>query len=371
MSIIIFIIILALLVLTHELGHFLLAKKNGVRVDEFGLGFPPRLWGIKKGETLYSINAIPFGGFVKIFGEDPDADSIEGVDSGRSLVNKSKKVQGVILAGGVFFNILLAWFLLTIGFTLGLPVSESSAPAGSKLINSEIVINDVLKNSPAEQAGLKPGDRVLAATFGLEKIVSPATTDLQKFLGEKGGQVVDLTVKKNSGSDKGQIVNLKVTPKASSAGERAMIGISMDKVGVLKLPFYQAIYEGLSFTISTFYLTAVAFFNLIVGAFQGGPVLDSVTGPIGLATIVGNTASLGFSYLLSFTAVISLNLAVLNLIPFPALDGGRIFVLFIEWVRGRRIKPEIINTVNMVGFGLLLLLMAVVTYKDIARIVVG
>lgn len=369
MSIIIFLVIIALLILVHEFGHFIVAKKSGVRVDEFGLGFPPRIWGFKKGETIYSINWIPFGGFVRIHGENPDEDSTSGPDAGRSLVNKPKKIQAAVFAAGVIFNIIFAWILLSIGLTFGMPTSEASVPKGYALQNTQLIITDVLKDSPADRAGIKAGDIVLGVRAWDAELVNPATAELQNFIAEHGGVKVNFTLKRIE-SDKDVLAS--AVPKDGIVPGKAAIGISMDKVGVLKLPLHQALWQGTIFTGSSLYVTAKGLWSLIASAFSGSTaVLKQVAGPVGLASMVGNISQLGFSYVLSFIALISVNLAVLNLVPFPALDGGRLLFLLIEAIKGSPINPKIANTLNTVGFLLLLLLMVAVTYQDIGRIVTG
>ena len=152
MTVLLFLLILLVLILVHEFGHFLTAKWAGIRVDEFGVGFPPRLWGTKRGETLYSVNALPLGGFVKIFGEDPDQASLEGPDSARSFVHKPKLIQSALLVPGGGCNILLAWLLLSLGFMLGMPTALHNA-RGYELSQVRLTTTSVLSNSPAEQAG--------------------------------------------------------------------------------------------------------------------------------------------------------------------------------------------------------------------------
>jgi regulator of sigma E protease len=154
MTIIIFIIVLAALVFVHELGHFLAAKSSGIRVDEFGLGFPPKLWSFKKGETTYSLNAIPFGGFVKIFGENPDQESIEGPDKNRSFVHKPKYIQAWVLSAGVIFNILFAWILISIGYMVGMPVPVDYSP-GVKIDNAIVTITLFRRAHRPKRPGLK------------------------------------------------------------------------------------------------------------------------------------------------------------------------------------------------------------------------
>ncbi len=192
MNILIFLVILALLVLVHEFGHFIVAKKNGVRVDEFGLGFPPRIFGKKIGETMYSLNAVPFGGFVKIFGENAESlETPEGIveDKSRSLAHKSKLVQAAVLAAGVSFNVIFAWLIISLGLVTGLPTAVDSTNA-LQVKDARVVISSVLAKSPAEIAGLKPGDILLSLktdTTSLTQNVNPET--VHDFISSNQGQI--------------------------------------------------------------------------------------------------------------------------------------------------------------------------------------
>ena len=171
MPILIFIIILLVLVLVHEAGHFFVAKKFGIRVDEFGFGFPPKLFGKKYGETEYTLNALPLGGFVKIFGENPDEENTNGPDAKRSFVNKPKWQQALVLFAGIFANFLLAWLLLSFGFMSGLPTSVGSEPKGYALEDVHLVVVSVSKDFPAEVAGLKSGDKINSLMSGNDSLV--------------------------------------------------------------------------------------------------------------------------------------------------------------------------------------------------------
>jgi regulator of sigma E protease len=367
MNIIIFVVILLVLVVSHEFGHFIVAKKSGIRVDEFSFGFPPKLFGKKIGETTYNVNLLPLGGYVKIYGENPDEDSMTGPDSGRSFVNKPKYIQAAVLFAGVTMNFLVAWILLSVGFMSGLPTSVQSAPKGAVIENQALTITSILPKSPAEIGGLKVGDKISS----LE-----TSTDSTKLLSsELGTESVQSFVKAHSGENvKVSIIRAKtpmeltVIPEVSKTSGVAMIGISMDTIGTLKLPIHKAVWEGLKLSGDVFVGTVVGFYNLIHGAIIGKANLSSVTGPVGIVGVVGDAAKFGFIYLLSFTALISINLAVINLIPFPALDGGRLLFLLIEKIKGSRIKPQVANVVNMIGFGLLMLLMVVITYHDIVKL---
>ncbi len=365
MSILIFIIILLVLVLVHEFGHFFTAKSFGIRVDEFGFGFPPKLFGFKKGETEYTFNALPLGGFVRIFGESPDEENMNGPDADRSFVNKPKWKQALVLFAGIFSNFLLAWILFSICFMSGFPTSVGSEPNGSQLSDVHLVVLSVLPKSPAETAGLKIGDKILNITSGKNSTsyVSPET--IQSFVVSSAGKEIDIGYTRGQNSE----INLaKILPVENKTDNKPEIGISMDMIGNVKLPFLNAFFEGMRFTLSMTKNTAVGLYTLIAQSIHGKANLSEVSGPVGLVGIVGDAYKFGFVYLLSFTALISINLAIINVIPFPALDGGRIFFLLIEKIKGSRMNPKVANTLNMIGFYLLIFLMLVITYHDVVKL---
>lgn len=356
MTVIIFLIVLAVLIFVHELGHFLVAKACGIRVDAFAIGFGPKL--IKKtvGEVTYSINLIPFGGYVKIFGENPDDESIQGPDIARSFVHKAKWKQVAVLFAGIFFNFLFAWLLITIAFTSGVPTSVDSYPEyRDRMVNQHITITYINEGSPAEKAGLKAGDQIIAQSL----------EEIQSSINDSKTDGVEIRYIRSDVESKATVI----AEEGIVEGKYA-IGIAMDNVATLKLPFFKSIAEGLKMTWYMITATVVGIYTLISGLFTGTANLSAVTGPIGIAGLIGDAAQLGFAYLIMFTAIISINLGVLNFIPFPALDGGRILFVLIEAVIRRPIKPAVANLVNTIGFGLLLLLMVVVTYKDIAKLFV-
>lgn len=367
MSIIIFIVILLVLVVSHEFGHFIVAKKSNIRVDEFSFGFPPKLFGKKIGETTYNFNALPLGGYVKIYGENPDEESMNGIDSKRSFVNKPRYIQAAVLFAGVTMNFLVAWLLLSIGFMSGLPTSTGAIPKGAIIENQALTITSVLPKSPADIGGLKTGDKIISLATSTDSTLllssDIGSENVQTFVKNHSGQKVTVTLIRAK-----QLMNVLVIPEKSTTNDNVMIGISMDTIGTLKLPIHLAVWEGLKLSGDVFIGTVVGFYNLIHGALIGQAHISSVTGPVGIVGVVGDAAKFGFVYLLSFTALISINLAVINLIPFPALDGGRLLFLLIEKIKGSRIKPEIANLINMIGFGLLMLLMVVITYNDIVKL---
>ncbi|MCX6752367.1 MAG: RIP metalloprotease RseP [Candidatus Nomurabacteria bacterium] len=366
MSIIIFIIILLVLVLVHEFGHFFTAKRFGIRVDEFGFGFPPKLFGKKYGETEYSLNLLPIGGFVKIFGENPDEENTNGPDASRSFVNKPKWQQAIVLFAGVFANFLLAWLLFSIGFMSGLPTSVGSEPAGYKLNNVNLTVVSVSPKSPAEVAGLKSGDKIMSIKSDNDSVSDINPDTLKSFILSHGDKKIDVGYIRGQNNEVHSVI---ITPTINKTDNQPEIGISMDMIGTAKLPFFMALKEGMTLTWFVAKSTVIGLYTLIIGGIHGKTdLLASVTGPVGMVGIVGDAFQFGFVYLLSFAALISVNLAIINLLPFPALDGGRLFFLLIEKIKGSRLNPKFANWANMIGFGILILLMVVVTFHDIVKL---
>ncbi|MCC6290978.1 RIP metalloprotease RseP [Candidatus Nomurabacteria bacterium] len=362
MSILLLIVVLGILILSHEFGHFIVAKKSGVRVDEFGFGFPPRLFSFTKGETTYSLNLLPFGGFVKIFGENPDEESLTGRDSSRSLTGKSRSVQAAVLVAGVVCNLLLAWIFLSVGFMIGMPVSTQSGFASEG--EARLIITSINPGSPAELAGLKPGDQILSLADERGIMAEDPNPEIvSTFIAAHPTEDILLSAQRGEAT-----LEFKLRPADGLVQDRAAIGIVMDEVTIARSSFFVAFIHGAEMTARLTIATVFGLWQLIAKSFTGESVLANITGPVGLVGLVSDAALLGFVYLLSFTAFISINLAVLNLVPFPALDGGRLLFLLIEKIKGSPIRPQVANFLNLVGFGLLLLLMLVVTYGDIRRL---
>ena len=369
MNILIFFIILFVLVIVHEFGHFSTAKKFGIRVDEFGFGFPPKLFGWKKGETEYTLNALPFGGFVKIFGDTPDAfnalddQTINSADYERSFIGKPKWQQAIVLFAGVFANFVLAWLLFSVGFMSGLPTSVGSQSEGQVLKNIHLVVVSVLPNSPAQDAGLKSGDKIIKVESGQDSIPEINPDTLKSFILAHPNE--ELQIEYLRGKEESQEVAVK--PKVNENGKPA-IGISMDQIGTAKLSLIPALFEGLRLSLFLTKATAVGLFTFITEGITGRGSLDDVTGPVGLVGIVGDAYEFGFAYLLSFAALISINLAIINLLPFPALDGGRLFFLLIEKIKGSPLNQKAVNMANIIGFSVLIIFMLVITFKDVAKL---
>ncbi len=360
MNILLFAIILAALILVHEFGHFVVAKKSGIRVDEFGIGFPPKLYGKKYGETEYTVNAIPFGGFVKIFGENPEEVSKNGKENQRSFSHKPKLTQVAVLSAGVFFNLLFAWALLTSGFLIGLPSSVSDQLSQGTVSNASLTIVEVMKDSPANLAGMKTGDTILSISYQ-DQIVSKVTPEVfQKFVDEHGSQEISVLLRRGA-LEKTVIV----TPKQGIVDGKSAIGIGMDMVGTMKLPLHRAIYEGGKLTLIYTGQTFKGLYDLLLSAFRGKADMSSVSGPVGIVKIVGDASQLGITYLISLTALISINLAVINILPIPALDGGRVFFILIEAIKRSPIKAKTANLAHSIGFMVLIGLILVITFHDV------
>jgi regulator of sigma E protease len=338
LTILIFIIILGLLVFVHELGHFVMAKRAGMAVEEFGFGFPPRLFGIKRGETTYSINWIPLGGFVKIVGEDG-----ENPNNPRSFGSKNFFARFSTLAAGVTMNMIFAWILLSIALGMGLP-------------NGSVEVSSVHENSPAINAELMVGDQLVKVN-GTE-IFSP--DQLQTLTKENAGKDTTYTIKRGEETFDKQMVPRENPPEGQGA-----LGVTL-RPGTSSYPWYEAPLKGLEVTWRYFWATIMAFGTIIGNLVVGEPAGVEVTGPVGIAKLTGDVAALGFVYLLQFTAILSINLAIINAVPFPALDGGRLLFLVIEKIRGRKMNPLVEQWTNTIGFALLLLLMLIVTIKDVS-----
>ena len=353
-----------MLVFVHELGHFLAAKWAGIKVSEFGLGFPPRIFSRTYGETTYSLNAIPFGGFVRIFGETPDQASISGPESERSFVNKPRWIQAAVLAAGIAFNVIFAWLVISGGFVVGLPTAVDAAPANATVQDAHVVVTSVIKGSPAEKAGLAAGDQILGIRAGADSLrasLDPAA--VQDFIA--GHPAAPITLELQRGSAKKEAV---VVPAQGIVTGKPAIGISMDMIGVLRLSVPRALWEGGKLTISLIQEVAVGLGTFLGKALTFHADFSQVTGPVGIVSVVGSVSQLGFVYLMSFMAYISINLAVINLIPFPALDGGRLLLVIVEGIKGSPIRPKVANAINGIGFALLILVMAVVTVHDVLKL---
>src|SRR3989344_4156897 len=369
MTLVLFLVILGALIFVHELGHFISAKKAGIRVDEFALGFPPRALGKKIGETEYNLNLIPFGGYVKIFGEDGDEDADKrglgtqiSADKERRFTSKPRWVQGIVLASGVLGNIVFAWLLVSIGFMSGVP-SAINGRYAADVRNLELMVTSVLPDSPAYTAGLHSGDVITAIEENGNRFEGTDATVAGNFIGASTDK---LSVFYKRGKEAGSVV---VLPKDGIVEGKHAIGVGLDTIGEVRFGFFRAFFEGALMTWDITREVTVGLVGFLKQAVTLQADLNSITGPLGIAGLVGEARVLGVIYLLSFTAFISINLAVINLLPIPALDGGRLLFLAIEGITRRSIPAKLTRTVNTAGFILLILFMVFITYRDIVKLV--
>lgn len=364
MSIFLFFIVLFVLILVHEWGHFIAAKKTGMRVDEFGIGFPPRLFGVKKGETEYTFNALPIGGFVRIYGEnaeDAARDASNGADASRSFTAKSKVAQAIVLVAGVTMNVLFAWLLIAAALMIGVPTAVDEATAGPE---ARLFVQSVLPDGPASQAGIPTGAIITEVSVSGEVVRAATPSSFRAITEASAGAPLLLTFERPDGSVETATVQ-PVTGIVSDDAERVAVGVGLALIETVREPFFNAFYEAGVRTIVLLKAITIGITTLIVDTFQGQADFSAVTGPVGIVGIVGDAAEFGLTSLILLTAMISLNLAVINLLPFPALDGGRLVFVAVEAITRRPIAPVWVARLNGLGFLLLMALMVAVTYKDI------
>ncbi len=360
MSILLFILILLVLVLVHEAGHFVVAKLAKIRVDEFAFGFPPRLFSFKKGETTYAFNLLPLGGYVKIYGED--ANEVKPEDKARSFSAQPRLVQAAVIVAGVVMNIVLAWVLISATLAIGIlaPVDNDE---GFPVQNARMMISEVSAKGPADISGIAGGDYLISLTDGADSVLATSPEVVSAFIGPREAKPITVTYE-----HQGKEMKATMLPVSGISQKGAAIGIFMDMVGILKLPIDQALYHGVIKTWQYTKMTAIGIWAFLSQAIVGNGNFDDVTGPVGIVKAVGAASSVGFANVLLFTALISINLAIINIIPFPALDGGRLLFITIEGILRRSIPTRVANYVNFGGFALLMLLMLLVTYHDVVKL---
>lgn len=368
-AVVAFVVILGLLVLVHEFGHFWVARRAGVAVEEFAIGFPPRLLSWVRRGTRYSFNLVPFGGFVRLAGEEEPASGTLAATSGSegpsgiSLFQASRWRRAAIMFAGVAMNFLLGAALLAVGFGVGLPqVVDGDLPANARDVRTQVI--SVAASSPAAQAGIQPGD----ALVSLDGQPVASLQQVQAYTGSHAGQPIAVVVRRGQGQE----ISLTLTPQQLPESEgRAAVGVGLATVGRVAVPWWRAPWEGL---VAAWSLVVAILFGLgeIIGKLFGagsGPV--DVAGPIGVAVLTGQAVQLGWLYVLQFVAVLSINLAVINLLPLPALDGGRLAVLGIEAIRRKALPERFENSLHRFGFGALIALLILVTVVDARRFGAG
>jgi regulator of sigma E protease len=368
-----FFLILSLLVLVHEIGHFFVAKKAGIKVEEFGLGLPPRIWGKKIGETIYSLNALPIGGFVKLYGEEGEEEG-EKVEKKRQFVFQSPKVRAAVIVAGVIMNFLLGVAAFTLIYSnLGIPVKTD-----------KVKVVDIAPNSPAENAGLKKDDVIV-------KIDGLAISDTSDFITQTGksvGQEIKLEISRNTDNPcKANILGANTGVEISCIGENMLItlkprenppagegplGVVISNTEQKFYPWYEMIFrgsfEGLKEATGWLTLIAGSLVTMVSQLIFHGAVPSDVAGPIGIFQITGTVVKTGWLSTLQFIGILSINLAVINILPLPALDGGRLVFIVYEMITRKKPNETFERRANTAGFAFLLFLIGLVTLNDVIRI---
>lgn len=347
---VIFILVLSIVVLIHELGHFVAAKLIGVKVEEFGFGYPPRAIGKKIGETIYSINWLPFGGFVKIFGEQ-EAEAPK-TRSKKAFFNKSKKQRSMVILSGVVMNLVLAVVCFSLIYSLvGIPEEVNY-----------ISVDAVSKDSPAENAGIEKGDVVL----GIDGVVMKKTDEFVEYLKDKKGKEIVINIKRDMGKKEYPLVPRVNPPEGDGA-----VGVIVSNYDNVFYPKWQMPFRGTWVGLQEAYgwtkMMVVGLGKMIKDAFLG--VKPQVTGVVGIYEVTSVVAAEGFLAIVKFVGILSINLAVVNILPFPALDGGRFLFILFEKAIGRKMKPKLEASINMVGMMILIGLMVLITVGDVLRVI--
>ena len=351
LTLIIFFLVLSVLIFVHELGHFLAAKKFGVRVEEFGFGYPPRLFGKKIGETIYSLNWLPFGGFVRLYGEEIDRQKKDK----EAFWQKSKGARSIVIIAGVTFNFLLAIILFTVVYSFsGIPTSTD-----------KVRVLGVLPDSPAIHSGLKADDVILEINSQPLK----NSQDFIEFVEKEKGEEITLTVERES-----ERLILGVIPRENPPEGEGPLGVMISNLEMKKYPWWQmpflSAWQGIKEALLWLSLIVVSLGKIITDLLGRGIVPQDVAGPVGIFQITGLVAQTGLLNIMQFIGILSINLAVINILPLPALDGGRLVFIAYEVVTRKKPRQEVEKWVNAAGMAFLLFLIILVTFNDLKRLVV-
>lgn len=360
MTVLIVIAILVLLIVTHEFGHFIFAKLFKVKVEEFGIGYPPRafLFG-KIGDTEYTFNWIPFGGFVRLFGEDDTESKSRGSFSGAK-----KWQQAVILVAGVLANALTAYLLFAWAFTLGVPRIVDTPVSDP---NAQLLVSDVVPGSPADAAGLIAGDRIVGVeTPGGDDVKELSPDGVKDFVRERGGVPILVTYERARASS--TVTVRPANAVVPGAAGRPAMGVGLVMVANESLSWGDALVEAFYTTGNAFKYVGNSLWTMVRDTAVGAPDLSQVVGPVGLVSVIGDASHNGAGYVIELAAFIAVNLAIINLIPIPALDGGRLLVLLIDAILKKPAPRLAIQLLNTIGIALIILLMITVTYNDVIRL---
>ena len=352
MTIIIFIAILLILILSHEAGHFFTAKLFNIKVEEFGFGIPPRITGVKKGETLYSFNLLPFGGFVKIFGEEGQEN-----ENHRSFGSKSTLQKSVVLLAGVAANVVLAFFIFSIVSIFGVPkvILEKDVLLYS---DAKITIVEIVQNSPADKADIQIGDKI----NNINGFIPKSLQELQTTIKENSGKKIEIVIERN-----GDFIKKEIIPRIESPAGEGPLGAALSWTKIEKTSWYKAPIEGAKTTWNTFLGTIYGFSHAIKNLVVGEKQSIQIAGPIGIFNITKDVSRTGFNMLLMLMGVLSINLAIINVIPFPGLDGGRFLFVILEVIHRKPISPKTGAIFHGIGLAILIALMIAITLRDVSR----
>jgi len=348
-----FLIVLSVLVLVHELGHFWLAKRFGVWVEEFGFGLPPRIFAKKRHETEYSLNLLPFGGFVRLHGEN-DSQSVLKPD--KAFIYKNKRIRFSIVVAGVLMNFLLAAILFSLVYSI------SGIPRES----GKVTVVDVMPDSPAQKSGIEVDDIVIS----LDGIQISKTSDFISLLAEKKGKEVEIVLKKKDG----KTVKVNSTPRENPPQGEGALGVVVSSMETYYPPLFLRPFLGVYHGVrESFFWAGMVFNSLLktVSDIFSGNVPKDIAGPVGIYVLTAQAANFGFLSLVNFVGILSINLAILNILPLPALDGGRIFFIVLEALVGRRIVPKIEAVIHTIGLIILVTLILLITAYDLKRLIPG
>lgn len=351
MTIILFIIVFSLLVIVHECGHFFSARLLHIPVEEFGIGFPPRLWSIKtKRGMIWSLNAIPLGGFVRLEGED-------GVPTPNSFATQSVFKRMIVITSGVLMNVALAYTITVALLTIGSPMVDSNLPENAHRQQQYVAIANIIEGSPAMKADIHAGDRIVSIDGDAVQTID----QLQQRIRTVPVNAHTIVLKRQT-----QNVTVSVTPEELS-NKQLGIGVELVPIAIVRFPFTSAIIQSIRITTEQFFGIARGLADFFIRLLTSGTVSEEVVGPVGIAHIVVSARESGWASLASLVTILSLNLALINILPIPALDGGRLFFLIVEALRRKKARIAWETTVHQIGFIALLLLMGLVTINDLLR----
>lgn len=355
-SILVFILVLSVLVLVHECGHFFAARRSGIWVEEFGFGLPPRLFGKKIGETLYSINLLPFGGFVRLHGENAGEKITRRKEA---FLNKSKRTRAFVISAGVIMNFILAIIAFSVVY------SFSGIPRDTERVK----IVGVETNTPSYQAGIKEGDFIKQVDG--EKVIS--TSEFIDLVNKKKGEKINLTIAREV-SGKEENINLSLVPRKDYPKDEGPLGIVITSTEIYFPPLWKRPFIGIyyGFKDALFWGKVIVLgFGKLLGNLFVGQVPKDIAGPVGIYALTSEAAKVGILTLINFVGILSVNLAILNIIPFPALDGGRLLFIGIEAVFKKKITPKIEGWVNTAGMAILILILLAITVGDVRKLIIN